>query len=204
MIDCISKHITDFLLLENRISLEDIDVYKYGVELVISSGITFLITILCGLLLSNLFNAILFYLSLISLRHFTGGYHSNSYLKCNVVFVVVMIACLKTNAVIGVLSVRRLYILIVMAICSLILIFVFSPIEIINKKIDEREKRRYRKLSVIMFLLHLAVFGMLNLLHVDSKIIIVADFAVAIAMIIGFYENRRRCKQDEKSKIDIS
>lgn len=204
MIDCISKHITDFLLLENRISLEDIDVYKYGVELVISSGITFLITILCGLLLSNLFNAILFYLSLISLRYFTGGYHSNSYLQCNVVFVVVMIACLKTNAVIGVLSVRRLYILIVMAICSLILIFVFSPIEIINKKIDEREKRRYRKLSVIMFLLHLAVFGMLNLLHVDSKIIIVADFAVAIAMIIGFYENRRRCKQDEKSKIDIS
>lgn len=203
MIDNISRNITEFLLSEKNINSKNKDVYQYGIELVISSVITFGIMILVGSLLSDYLNAVLFYLSLISLRHFTGGYHSKSYLKCNIVFVVVMIACLKTNAVIGVLSVR-LYILIVMAICSLILIFVFSPIENINKKIDEKEKRRYRKLSVIMFLLHLAVFGMLNLLHVDSKIIIVADFAVAIAMIIGFYENRRRCKQDEKSKIDIS
>lgn len=203
MIDCISKHITDFLLLENRISLEDIDVYKYGVELVISSGITFLITILCGLLLSNLFNAILFYLSLISLRHFTGGYHSNSYLKCNVVFVVVITACLIINRVLD-FSCIKYYVLMVMTVCSIFIILIHSPIENTNKRIMINEKRKYKFLSLLTLLFHILVFVILMIMGFNSQIIIIADFAVAIAMIIGFYENRRRCKQDEKSKIDIS
>ena len=55
MIHRISKQIANFLLFNNVINKDEIDVYIYGYEVMISSLIDFMIVLIAGILSNELF-----------------------------------------------------------------------------------------------------------------------------------------------------
>ena len=85
------KIITDFLLLKETIKTEEKEIYIYGVQLIISSIINFLICIITSLLFGELLNGLIFFVAFSSLRKFTGGFHYRSFLICNIVFTMIVL-----------------------------------------------------------------------------------------------------------------
>lgn len=71
------------LLLENKIiGKEDEEVYAYGLQLILNSGTTMVVIIGISLLTRQFGLTAIFLIALSSIRHYIGGYHANSYLKC--------------------------------------------------------------------------------------------------------------------------
>lgn len=91
MLNYLSRSITDFLLLKETIKTEEKEIYIYGVQLIISSIINFLICIITSLLFGELLNGLIFFVAFSSLRKFTGGFHSRSFLICNIVFTMIVV-----------------------------------------------------------------------------------------------------------------
>lgn len=91
MLNYLSRSITDFLLLKEIIKTEEKEIYIYGVQLIISSIINFLICIITSLLFGELLNGLIFFVAFSSLRKFTGGFHSRCLLICNIVFTMIVL-----------------------------------------------------------------------------------------------------------------
>ena len=86
MITAIANRIADFIYSKNNLSIDERDIYVYGYEIIISSSITFLLLMVTGLLFKMILEAVVFFLVFYLLRRRTGGYHANTYLKCNFIF----------------------------------------------------------------------------------------------------------------------
>lgn len=86
IITFLSKTISHFLHKNNIIKEEELELYKYGFEIIISTILGFMITLLIGLIFQIILLSILYYVIFVVLRQLTGGYHADSYLKCNLVF----------------------------------------------------------------------------------------------------------------------
>lgn len=85
------KKYNRFFLLKEIIKTEEKEIYIYGVQLIISSIINFLICIITSLLFGELLNGLIFFVAFSSLRKFTGGFHSRCFLICNIVFTMIVL-----------------------------------------------------------------------------------------------------------------
>lgn len=83
MITSIARYVTDFLLRENVICAEYADLYTYGFEVIQAGAVNIMIVLFMGLLFDQLINGLIFWLAFCMLRKFCGGYHADTYLKCN-------------------------------------------------------------------------------------------------------------------------
>ena len=61
------------------------EVYIYGIELLISSAVSTVVIFLIGLLTNTFFESVVFLISFSAIRVYTGGYHSMTYLRCNII-----------------------------------------------------------------------------------------------------------------------
>lgn len=85
------KKYNRFSFIKKTIKTEEKEIYIYGVQLIISSIINFLICIITSLLFGELLNGLIFFVAFSSLRKFTGGFHSRSFLICNIVFTMIVL-----------------------------------------------------------------------------------------------------------------
>ena len=87
MIHRISKRIANFLLFNNVINKEEIDVYIYGYEMILSSLIDFMIVLITSILFNEFIYMTSFFVMFVSTRLYTGGYHADTCLQCKLVFI---------------------------------------------------------------------------------------------------------------------
>ena len=84
----ISQIIVCFISRNMTIDDEEmLDVYKYGIEITLSSVLNFVLIIISSLILRDLSAGLIFMALFIFLRSYTGGYHAETYLRCNIAFV---------------------------------------------------------------------------------------------------------------------
>lgn len=189
MIDKLSNLISSKFVKHNIISEDAKDVYKYGVEISISSLIGFVITLIIGLIFNVLIQTVIFYVVFISLRSMTGGYHAETYLKCNLVFSLVTLfvvifskAACEMQMPGGILT-----LLFLPSVTSFIWI---APVENINKPI-EKKKRVYWKItavvtSVILYILSLLLYK--NQHTIEATVIIMTIFMVSVLCMIAIIQ----------------
>ena len=93
MIKAISNKLLKYLIKTDVINKSEdaLAYYKYGLEITISSLLNILLIISIGIISGQLIESVLFLICFIPLRQFTGGYHANSYLKCNFMFSVLFL-----------------------------------------------------------------------------------------------------------------
>ena len=154
-------------------------IYAYGMELVLSGLVNVLSVLLISILIFHPADGLLFLVAFIPLRTTAGGYHANSHLSCNIVFLSTFVALeclghllLKYGSVILYLAI---------AVISLVTLLILSPSEAKNKPLTPEQRRRNRRRSLIL--------GGLNL-------------AIGIFLIWGFHKNTillfyKRIKQGE-------
>ena len=151
MLGRIADSIAVLFLKKNIINEDELPVYQYGMQVLICN-IAGMLTVLIGILISRLVESIIFITIYATLRIYTGGYHARTPLVCNIVFlgtylVTVMLEALKVNN----------SVVWIMYLLSCLIILRFSPIENVNKELDEKDKEIYRNKSLIISTLLLMI-----------------------------------------------
>lgn len=185
----LSECITDFLLRKKTIRNEEKDIYVYGVELIISSIINLLICLIISLLFEDFANGLVFFISFSSLRRFTGGFHSKSFLRCNIIFAVIVVIALSINRYLSDVFGYAVF-SVLLTVFTLLIIVLFSPVYNDNKKLTEQERKQFLLKSVLAYLIHILIYYLFLIFGIKLNIIIISDFIVAGMIVGGVFNNR--------------
>ena len=185
MINKLSSLISSKFVEHNIISKSVKDVYRYGIEMTISSIIGFVITCLIGLLFRMLMQTMLFYVIFILLRSMTGGYHAKTYLKCNFIFSIITLFIVTFSKAAYEMQIS-FEILTLLFLPSIAIFIWIAPVENVNKPI-KAEKRVYWKsisivTSVLLYLLSLLLYKSQHTL--EATVIVITIFSVSILCMI--------------------
>lgn len=89
MIENSARKLTDRFVKKHIVEVTDAEICQYGLEVILSTGVNFLGVILIGFLLGKIGTAFCYFLVLATVRTQTGGYHANTYCRCELLYVVV-------------------------------------------------------------------------------------------------------------------
>lgn len=147
LVDYICKVTLKKLSDQQIIKDEDIEVYHYGLELLIATifkvlGIMIIATIFCVVK-----ETIIFTMFFSGLRIQAGGYHAKTIMGCfiNMIFLtfpsIILVKIIPGNYL--------LYYILFTIIISKLLVFIYAPVDTENKPLTKEEKIVYRSRSLI-------------------------------------------------------
>ena len=139
--------ILNFMIKNNVISkdTEEIEFYRYGIEITLSSLINIALISIIGIVTDYTFESMMFLVVFIIMRSFTGGYHANTYIKCNLVTSISFVILLLIFKIIRHISLKSI---ILIAIFQVVTIVLLAPIENKNKPIENRTV--YKIISTVL------------------------------------------------------
>lgn len=181
MISKLSNCITKSLLKSNIISDEEKELYEYGLFMIISYLVFFIISLLFGIALNIPFPSILFYIVFCLVRNFAGGIHANSEIKCDIITTVsILISEILIKIFINYSLVSIAFVtLIISSICLCII----KPVSTSQKEISQQEKLHFHKKVVVLTSLTLIISIISILLEVYS-ISITLSISLSLATIL--------------------
>lgn len=148
MLNRVACYISNRLVVHNVINRENEDVYIYGLELLISSIFSTLLVIIIGAIIGKIVSTVLFLVVYILLRSYSGGYHANTYWACTVFTICTYLSVILLAMLIDPRIVAYISLLIV----GVILLFMLAPVKNENKEISPEDFRKYRAISIIIFI----------------------------------------------------
>lgn len=136
-------------LVENGvIEKENEDIYAYGLEVMLSTVFDVLLTLAIGLIFNKLSEVAIYFVTLVCIRKFTGGYHAKTYLGCKTVFAATIFVVLYTSNFLE------------SAITPLIIVFGFSvvltivvmlsPVPNVYKTLSEQQRKNSRTFAILL------------------------------------------------------
>ena len=198
LIERMASKVVDYLVKKEMIEDEKEykDFYQYGAEITISSLLNIALILLIGALSNHLVDSLIYLLLFVFLRRFTGGYHADTYYKCNI------IGCVNFSLIIlgKDLSVRFLSSWlppIAIGILSVLALSLLCPIENENKPIEEDKKPIYKLLSVLFGGLYLTSSVFLLVYHADFGFTVLYTLLSVAVSVIKSYAEKRICNEKE-------
>ena len=192
MIAKFAKKINEILIQKEIVQKEDAELYQYGIENgivvagnLLASGIFGIVTGRPGLVLVFL----LFYASL---RSYSGGSHCKSRIGCFLISMAILSIPVYTHEF--VMNNVPATVILMIGIAAVVVILILSPVESINKPLDDEEKKYYARVTHCIVALQVCVLIMLFCLGVKdyfyagySSIVLVAVFMVMGKVIMKRY-----------------
>ncbi len=108
MITCLSKYVSRFLCNKHIINSDEVDIYQYGFEIIISTVAGMIISLVVGVIFQLFYISLVYYTIFVTVRQFTGGYHAKTYLECNIVFSIVSFSTIGLTKLILKLSIYHI------------------------------------------------------------------------------------------------
>lgn len=197
MIEAISHKILNFIMAYSDINKDMADIYEYGVEITISSILNFALIFIASAVMGDFLSGLVFLVTFILLRSYCGGYHADTYFKCNTVFVSTYILTISISRIsISYIS-FNLSIWVAILLLSFVPILLYSPVKNIHKVLTESQCKRCRLISIIVYLV--LSFVSLFLVAIGNNygcIIIITLAAVSVMILIEIYKKRREKHAD--------
>lgn len=195
MIKFLSRQITDFLSKRDVIEEEKKDIYLYGYEIMISNILGFIITVLLGILFSSIWYSLIFYAVFVSVRQYTGGFHANSYLTCNIIFSLVISSVLLVSNFLT--PFWNIYFTIIAFVFHMAVIILFSPLDNEHKRLSSEEKKKYRKIGIIISLVWSVAAAFLSFFWSKLTVTIcVTLISISLLLLIGMLIEKGRCNHE--------
>ena len=156
MISKISEQLAEKMLSSGTISDEDKELYVYGLFMLLSQLMFFIIACFFGVILNCILESILFYIAFQLIRRHSGGYHASSETRCEIMSTLSILACIV------VIRLSKTYdfqtALLVVSAVSGVFIFVLCPFDTPAKPLSEHEFKYFRKISwLILSMIFLVV-----------------------------------------------
>ena len=156
--------------------------YVYGMNLFLNSMFNIATLVVIGLLTGMLYECVVFCVVYKTIREYTGGYHCKTAGRCYVA------SCITYLALLGMIKFMPLgmHEMIIGGLISTIVIWFISPVEAVNKPLDESEKQVFRKRArrnvVIIFIVCvLCLFISVS----TAKVIVISTAAAAAFAVLG-------------------
>ncbi|MEL7649849.1 MAG: accessory gene regulator B family protein [Sedimentibacter sp.] len=179
MIESLSISITDFFYSNDIIEEDEKEILVYGLQLIISSLLGVSVLLMIGAALGRLTDTIIFLVTFIILRMYSGGYHANSYLKCNITLISVYMGMIGAVTYTppgysGILS-------FIMAAYTVCMVLRYAPVDNENKRLDEKKKKENRTVTVVLMIAFYLIAMVMYKTGVQSfYTVIVTMFSVAV------------------------
>lgn len=178
------------LIKHNRALEEKRKIYEYGLNLLYSSLLTMSGTILIYSVFGY-FNEIVFIMLFFGfLRTFAGGYHARNRISCFTIFVLLSggVIWLSYNVSLELYAKVLAYGLLL----CVLFVGIASPLDTRNKLLKEKQKRDYKKKSILIVLCQsLIIFG-LYIMSYDTWVLlgIFSIYAVVLTMALRIIQKR--------------
>lgn len=179
----IAKRLTDWLIAKEAVAFDEKELYEYGIFHLLLNIIDTISILLLAVLFHEVMPTVFYIICFCTLRKYAGGYHAKTVFTCYL---------LTLTAALGMLVLLRQFDFIapfqfVLWFISGIIILLFSPIQNVNKILDDIEKVIYQKRTIITWLIQ--TIGMVLLYRLDFsnclEAILISHVYVAISMIVG-------------------
>lgn len=92
--DRISNAIVNLFASDEEVERRDI--YKYGINILLSDLSNLLVIIIPSLIMNRLLEGVVFLITFISIRRYCGGYHCSSCIRCNISFLCIFLLSLMS------------------------------------------------------------------------------------------------------------
>lgn len=194
LMEILAEIITDTLVKEKIINSDDSEIYKYGAELLISTGANLLLGLLLGGLFHSMMSGVIYFLVLATLRTQAGGYHASTYLWCGMVYCI---------SFLGVMGMIRLFIYMnINSACLMLgllinMMFIWWHAPVLHHRSVEIEVRKHvkRKVAVIGIIWILIAMGIYYWSPQAGYAVLASMEVVLFYMILG---KRLEGKEDER------
>lgn len=129
------------------IEQDEIDVYRFGVQLLSETVLSFAIFLIIAALFGSIIEFIIFTAAFALLRQYAGGYHADKFISC-----LLISSCIITAFCAAIhLPDMAIYVVGVLSLISLSVILLLSPVDSKYKPVPDSDKKKYRK-KLILFL----------------------------------------------------
>lgn len=143
----LADRMVDWLIVREAVAEEDRDLYEYAVICFLMTAAPLLLAIFVGGMMREFTTGIIVILPFMGLRKFSGGYHAKHAETC--------LFCSSGLLVICILIAARITYSWPLCLCMFLgagLLFLFSPVDSENRRLDCEEKKRYRYAAGILSL----------------------------------------------------
>lgn len=165
------------------ISSEDFEEYTYGLDLILSVIVSDIAMLAIGIIFQMVWEVIVFTFIYKCIRRYTGGFHCETALLC------IISSCIMCVCVLLAIKYFPFNFIIYTAatIFLLAILFVLSPIEAINKPLDDMELKIFGRRARIVICTVLVVFSAVCILGWSSiaKVMSISIADVTLFAILG-------------------
>ena len=183
------SQIVNFITEQDVISDEsDVqDFYRYGIEISISSLLNIVLVVIAGILIHHIIESIVFLSLFILIRSFTGGYHADTYFRCNLLMCTTFILTALANSIFS--NKFSLLIIIVLICVTELIVSILGPIENKNKPIDDSKRIKLKIIRIVITLIINCTGLFLSRSYLGTMIIL-TTFLIALLMIAAKIKER--------------
>ncbi|MCM1009108.1 MAG: accessory gene regulator B family protein [Ruminococcus flavefaciens] len=200
MIRKISEKILNYLINSKVISdtEDNRDYFQYGIEITISSLLNIILILGIGIVTHSMIESIIFLICFILLRQFTGGFHADTYFKCNlsfcIVFSIVLVLYYTTAQYLST------YISILITFVCVSIILAKCPIEHINKPIPNNRKIIHKILAALLGAVYGAMGTVLTAFSNRYGALVIYTLSLVTALILAAIIKERWDKHESNKE----
>lgn len=193
MITFLSSKIAGFLFKKNVISEDYVEICKYGYEVLFFNLFNAAIVLALGIVLNKLLYSIVFFAVFAVVRQYCGGYHSKSTIVCTFVYVLIylFIMLLATTDITE--ECFTIPVNLIFCISYISSVIAFAPIDNKNKALDEEEKAKFKKISLILGV----ILTLLSLSLYKVDLHITAVISLTLLVITALMLTGRQLRKEE-------
>lgn len=152
--ETITKGITNWLIENDAIDSLDRELYEYAIYSMLITISPLLLVLIIGFGMGTVVEGVVFILPFMCIRKFSGGYHAKSAGVCFISSCAILVLCMWLTANLEYNS----WITFITTV-SVVSLCINSPMDSENKRLDDLEKKRYKKttafFAIIFFIGHL-------------------------------------------------
>lgn len=200
MIEKFAEKTTKFIYQNTTTDPEMFDVYKYGMEITISSFFNIILILLCSFIISDVLAGITFLISFIFLRSFTGGFHAKTYFMCNELFVLTFLIVYIISSLLNMLNLPFV-VLELLVLLNFFPIAIFAPVENKKKKLNKQDKKCFKVKAIITFIIiSVTALALCFFYSKYGTLLIITISAISLMIVIEIILKRRRIICHSKPK----
>jgi len=191
VIHSLARRVAFLFFTYGEASEEDLDIYAYSCELILSDVANVIVGILISALCGRLLEGLAFIGCFAILRRLTGGYHAKSHLVCITTFAVILtLSVLLLNVLVSSVVIACL------GVVSVVILFSLAPTEHKNNPLSCEHRLMLRKQSriaiVVLFIVSVcgSIFFKASVFTAMSLSSFAVSVSVAYATVINNMERK--------------
>lgn len=190
MISKLSEKLTEYLYNNNTISKEDVELYNYGLFIVISEILLFVYCLIVGAILKIALPSLLFCSVFFLVHRFAGGFHAKTELHCLIItlsFFLISIVLIKLSTQLNCIILISIYV------CCFIILIILSPADTPQKPLSNKEKFLFKKITSLIIVIGFIAIVILYIknIYLYANAIVVAVILQTLSIICGRLFNKK-------------